>query len=69
MSAHANSLTPERKSRSQSLGIVTVNDVTRPLDQLPVVEPETPVAEALKSMAREDVNQLPSSRTDRCWVS
>jgi CBS domain-containing protein len=31
----------------------------RPLDKLHTVDPETPVAEALESMGRGDVNQLP----------
>lgn len=36
-----------------------VADVMRPLDRLRTVQPGTPVAEALKTMAREDLNQLP----------
>jgi Zn-dependent protease/predicted transcriptional regulator len=38
---------------------VTAGDVMRPLSDLRTVDPETPVSEALKVMAREDVNQLP----------
>lgn len=37
----------------------TVADVMRPLDQVRTVTPDTPVAEALELMAREDLNQLP----------
>ena len=36
-----------------------VEDVMRPLGSLRLVEPETPAADALKTMTREDVNQLP----------
>ena len=36
-----------------------VAEVMRPLDTLKTVAPSTPVAEALKTMARDDVNQLP----------
>lgn len=37
----------------------TIADVMRPLDQLHTVEPNTPVMEALETMGRDDVNQLP----------
>ena len=37
----------------------TVDEVMRPLDQLHTVKPETSAAEALETMARDDVNQLP----------
>jgi len=37
----------------------TVGDIMRPLDKLHTVDPETPVADALESMGRDDVNQLP----------
>lgn len=37
----------------------------RPLDQLRTVEPDTPIAEALMLMGREDVNQLPVVRDGR----
>ena len=43
----------------------TVDDAMRPLDQLRTVEPETPVADALGLMGREDVNQLPVVRGGR----
>jgi Zn-dependent protease/predicted transcriptional regulator len=36
-----------------------VDDVMRPLDQLHTVKPETSAAEALETMARDNVNQLP----------
>jgi Zn-dependent protease/predicted transcriptional regulator len=38
---------------------VTVADVMRPLERLRTVDPDTSVSDALKTMAREDVNQLP----------
>lgn len=37
----------------------TLYDVMRPLDQLHTVTPATPVMEALETMGRDDVNQLP----------
>lgn len=37
----------------------TVDEVMRPLDQLHTVKPEASAAEALETMARDDVNQLP----------
>jgi Zn-dependent protease/predicted transcriptional regulator len=37
----------------------TARDVMRPLETLKTVSPDTPVAEAFATMAREDVNQLP----------
>lgn len=37
----------------------TVRDAMRPLSQLRVVSPQTPAADALELMRREDVNQLP----------
>ncbi len=37
----------------------TLYDVMRPLDQLHTVTPSTPVMEALETMGRDDVNQLP----------
>jgi Zn-dependent protease/predicted transcriptional regulator len=38
---------------------VTVREVMRPLDRLRTVSPNTPATEALVTMAREDLNQLP----------
>jgi Zn-dependent protease/predicted transcriptional regulator len=38
---------------------MTLSDVMRPLDQIHTVTPATPVMEALATMARDDVNQLP----------
>jgi Zn-dependent protease/CBS domain-containing protein len=38
---------------------ITVEAVERPLHQLRAVTPETPVVQALETMGREDVNQLP----------
>jgi Zn-dependent protease len=38
---------------------LTVREVMRPLDSMRTVEPTTPAAEALTSMLRDDVNQLP----------
>ena len=37
----------------------TLYDVMRPLDQLHTVAPSTPIMEALETMGRDDVNQLP----------
>ncbi len=37
----------------------TLSDIMRPLDQLHTVTPATPVMEALETMGRDDVNQLP----------
>jgi Zn-dependent protease len=37
----------------------TLHDVMRPLDQVHTVTPATPVSEALETMGRDDVNQLP----------
>lgn len=37
----------------------TLHDIMRPLDQLHTVTPKTPVMEALETMGRDDVNQLP----------
>jgi Zn-dependent protease/predicted transcriptional regulator len=38
---------------------MTLADVMRPLDELHTVSPATPVMEALETMGRDDVNQLP----------
>lgn len=37
----------------------TLYDVMRPIDQVHTVSPNTPVMEALETMGRDDVNQLP----------
>ena len=37
----------------------TLYDVMRPLENVHTVTPETPVMEALETMGRDDVNQLP----------
>ena len=42
----------------------TLHDIMRPLDQLHTVTPETPVMEALETMGRDDVNQLPVVEQD-----
>jgi len=39
--------------------LTTVEQAMRPLEQLRVVSPETPVMQALETMARENINQLP----------
>ena len=39
--------------------LTTVEQAMRPVEQLRVVAPETPVTEALETMARENINQLP----------
>jgi predicted transcriptional regulator len=38
---------------------LTARDVMRPIDRLRTVTPDTAVSEALTTMARDDVNQLP----------
>ncbi len=38
---------------------MTLVDIMRPLDELHTVTPATPVMEALETMGRDDVNQLP----------
>lgn len=43
----------------------TIDKVMRPLENLRTVAPETPVAEALELMGREDLNQLPVVREGR----
>ena len=45
--------------------------VTHPLHQLRSVSPDTPVIEALRTMGREDVNQLPVMEAGRMegWLS
>ena len=40
----------------------TVDEVMRPLGQVRAFSPDTPVAEAMEMMAREDLNQLPVMR-------
>jgi len=37
----------------------TLYDIMRPIDQVHTVSPSTPVMEALETMGRDDVNQLP----------
>jgi predicted transcriptional regulator len=37
----------------------TLYDIMRPLDQVHTVSPSTPVMDALATMGRDDVNQLP----------
>ena len=37
----------------------TVRETMRPLQELHIITPDTPVLDALKLMARNDVNQLP----------
>jgi len=37
----------------------SIQSVMRPLSQLRVVTPETPIVEALQMMGRDDINQLP----------
>lgn len=43
----------------------TVEEVMQPLDQLHTVKPDTSVTEALETMGREDVNQLPVIKDGR----
>jgi len=37
----------------------TLTDIMRPIDEVHSVAPETPLKNALESMSREDLNQLP----------
>ena len=52
-------------------GDTTIAEVTHPLHQLRSVSPDTPVVEALQTMGREDVNQLPVMEAGRMegWLS
>ena len=43
----------------------TIDDVMHPLDQLHTISPDTPITEALETMVRENVNQLPVVRDGR----
>ncbi|MGE5644324.1 MAG: M50 family metallopeptidase [Acidobacteriota bacterium] len=43
----------------------TVADVMRPLDGSQTISPDAPISEALETMGREDVNQLPVSEGGR----
>jgi Zn-dependent protease len=43
----------------------TIDQAMRPLDQLPAVTPDTPIAEAIEIMDREDANELPVVREGR----
>jgi Zn-dependent protease len=43
----------------------TVNEVMQPLDRLHTVRPDTSVTQALETMGREDVNQLPVIKDGR----
>lgn len=40
-------------------GQLTVGELTRPLETIRTVDPRTPVEDALRAMARDDINQLP----------
>jgi Zn-dependent protease len=43
----------------------TIDQAMRPLDQLPAVTPDTPIAEAIEIMDQEDANELPVVREGR----
>lgn len=43
----------------------TVHQAMRPLDQLPAVDPDTPITEAMEIMDRENANELPVARSGR----
>jgi len=43
----------------------TIDDVMHPLDQLHTISPDTPITDALETMVRENVNQLPVVRDGR----
>ncbi|HEY6085325.1 MAG TPA: site-2 protease family protein, partial [Nitrospira sp.] len=46
-------------------GVTTIAQVFHPLHQLRCVSPDTPVADALQTMGREDLNQLPVMESGR----
>lgn len=43
----------------------TIDQVMRPLDQLPAVAPDTPITEAIEIMDRENANELPVAHNGR----
>ena len=43
----------------------TLDQAMRPLDQLPVVAPDTPITEAIEIMDRENANELPVAQNGR----
>ena len=43
----------------------TIDEAMRPLDQLPAVDPDTPITEAIEIMDRENANELPVARNGR----
>jgi Zn-dependent protease/predicted transcriptional regulator len=43
----------------------TIDDVMHPLEKLHTINPDTPITEALETMVRENVNQLPVVRDGR----
>ena len=43
----------------------TIDQAMRPLDQLPAITPDTPITEAIETMDRENVNELPVARNGR----
>jgi Zn-dependent protease/CBS domain-containing protein len=45
--------------------VTTIEQAMKPLEKLPVIEPETPVSQALEIMDRENVNELPVSSNRR----
>ena len=55
-------VTPHKRSKDlerQRWPYTTLYDIMRPLNQVHTVTPSTPVMEALETMGRDDVNQLP----------
>jgi len=44
---------------------MTIDQAMRPLDQLPSVDPDTPITEAIETMDRENANELPVARNGR----
>ena len=44
---------------------MTIDEAMRPLDQLPAVDPDTPISEAIDIMDRENANELPVARNGR----
>lgn len=53
-----------REIERQRWPYTTVDEVMRPLDQLQIVAPDTPVSKALEMMGTEDLNQLPVVKND-----
>lgn len=44
---------------------MTIDQAMRPLDQLPSIDPDTPITEAIETMDRENANELPVAHNGR----